>query len=81
MRGRRSLIEVNDEDDSAFCFGSDYPHCNGTSHRAVCLCGLEETLMLFFMLPAIIFSGMWSVMLEAQDISPRPQGLMDRTDE
>ncbi len=35
--------------------------------------------MLFFMLPAIIFSGMWRVLLDAQDISL--QRLTDRTNE
>jgi hypothetical protein len=70
-----------DEDDSAFRFGSGYSHCNGAALRAFRLCGVEETLMLFFMLPAIIFSGMWSVMLEAQDISLQAQRLKDRTDE
>jgi hypothetical protein len=70
-----------DEHDSVFRFGSGYSHCNGTAIRAFRLYGVEETLMLFFMLPAIIFSGMWSVMLEAQDTSPQPQRLKDRTDE
>ena len=37
--------------------------------------------MLFFMLPAIIFSEMWSVLLEAQDISLQPQRLTDRANE
>jgi hypothetical protein len=43
--------------------------------------GLEETLMLFFMLPAIIFFGMCDVFLEPQDSPLQPQCLTDRTNE
>ena len=63
-----------DEDDSDFSFEFSDPHRYGASRCAFRLRGMEETLMLFFMLPAIIWSGMWSVMLEAGDISLWPQG-------
>ena len=56
------------EDDSDFGFGLGYSHCNGAARRTFCICGMEERLMLFFMLPAIIFSGMWSVLLEPKTI-------------
>jgi hypothetical protein len=42
---------------------------------------MEEALMLFFMLPAILFFGMWSVMLEPPDTSPRPQRLLQPPDD
>jgi hypothetical protein len=45
-----------DEEDSAFGIGLGYSHCNGASRRALRLYGMEETLILPFLPPAIIFS-------------------------
>jgi hypothetical protein len=69
------------EDISDFRFGLRYSHCNGTARRAFRIHGMEEALMLFFMLPAILFFGMWSVVLEPPDISPRPQRLLQPPDD
>jgi hypothetical protein len=64
------------EDVSDFRFGLGYSYCNGTARRAFRIYSMEEALMLFFMLPAVIFFGMWSVLLEPpSEISLRPQRL------
>ena len=74
----RGECYANDID---FGFEPGYSHYDGAARRAFRVCGMEERLMLFFMLPTIIFSGMWSVLLEAQDISLQPQRLTDRANE
>jgi hypothetical protein len=64
------------EDIFDFGCGLGYSHRNGAARGAFRVCGMEETLMLFLMLPAILFFGMWSVLLEPPNISRPPQRLL-----